>query len=170
MTTCTVCNTPIVRGRGAVASDILFFSEFPGKEETNKGLAMVGRAGRVLDDELARAGFSQNRIYITNLWQHKPTYGGSKALHDACYDHFKILAEKLLPAYKYVMLMGSELAVAFLDGGIMSYSGLKVDGGRMPPGPVYYAMPNPAMAFHSGVGEIRLALNKFRERIGAETK
>ncbi len=74
---CTRCRlskgrTQVVPGDGPCDSKIFFVGEAPGKDEDLKGRPFVGRAGRVLDDAIERAGVRRNQVFVGNLVKCRP--------------------------------------------------------------------------------------------------
>ena len=63
----------MVPGNGPCDSRIFFIGEAPGKDEDLQGQPFVGRAGKVLDDAISRAGSSRDRVFVGNLVKCKPT-------------------------------------------------------------------------------------------------
>lgn len=68
---CRNC-TNIVVGKGNETADILFVGEAPGRNEDEQGLPFVGRAGKNLDEMLARVGLSLEDVYIVNILKCRP--------------------------------------------------------------------------------------------------
>ena len=68
---CKNCKN-IVIGKGNPEADILFVGEAPGRNEDEQGLPFVGRAGKNLDELLAKVGLSLNDIYIANILKCRP--------------------------------------------------------------------------------------------------
>jgi uracil-DNA glycosylase len=64
--------TNIVIGKGNLKASILFVGEAPGKNEDEQGLPFVGRAGKNLDELLAKVGLSLGDIYIANILKCRP--------------------------------------------------------------------------------------------------
>lgn len=62
----------IVIGKGNTSADIMFIGEAPGKNEDEQGLPFVGKAGKNLDDMLAKVGLSLNEVYIANILKCRP--------------------------------------------------------------------------------------------------
>ncbi len=74
---CTKCRlskkrTQVVPGVGPCSSRVVFIGEGPGKDEDIRGEPFVGRAGKVLDEALERAGVDRSRVFITNLVKCRP--------------------------------------------------------------------------------------------------
>src|SRR3989338_5025262 len=68
---CRNCKN-IVIGKGNGNADIMFVGEAPGKNEDEQGLPFVGKAGKNLDDMLAKVGLSLNDVYIANILKCRP--------------------------------------------------------------------------------------------------
>lgn len=157
---CPVCNNPkCVPPSGNKNSPILIIGEFPGREETQKGKPMVGKMGDVLRYELGLLGVDLNRMRICNLWQHEPNG------NEDCLKHgFEtVIAEA--KGKQAILLLGSESVKAFCNENVSKVCGLEVKSPYLS-APIIMACVNPAVAFHSSIGELRLALKKFSIKIG----
>ena len=156
---CPVCNnTKCVPPSGNTRSPILVVAEFPGKEEVNKGKPMVGRMGDVLRYEFGLLGVDLNRMRICNLWQHIPN--GNE-------DCLKLGFETVIreaQGKQAILLLGSESVKAFCNENVSKVCGLEVKSAYFS-APIVMACVNPAVAFHSSIGELRLALSKFSKKI-----
>lgn len=74
---CALCGlsntrTQVVPGVGPLPAPLVFVGEAPGRDEDLKGRPFVGRAGKILDEALSRAGVSRDQVYITNLVKCRP--------------------------------------------------------------------------------------------------
>ena len=155
-TTCPVCGSTLVEPYGD--SDILLVGEFPGDKEMQRGVAFVGEAGAILSYELNRVGIDLWACRVTNLWQH---YQNKEI---GCFEYgLKSLTMEM--AGRKVLLMGSELANYFLGEKVSKLYGLEVQSPLFPRS-IQFAMvaPNPAIALHQPVGELRLSLQKFARK------
>lgn len=68
---CTRCplsqtRTNVVFGEGNPAAPLVLVGEGPGENEDATGRPFVGRAGKLLDDVLRRAGMTREHVYICN--------------------------------------------------------------------------------------------------------
>jgi DNA polymerase len=87
---CTACGlykraTQTVFGEGPARASLMLVGEQPGHEEDLAGRPVVGPAGRLLDQALARAALDRRRIYITNVVKHfkwKAAPGGKRRIHE----------------------------------------------------------------------------------------
>tara|TARA_Y100000590_G_scaffold441436_1_gene568146 strand:- start:3255 stop:3974 length:720 start_codon:yes stop_codon:yes gene_type:complete len=57
---------------GNIESKLMIIGEAPGKEEDEKGLPFVGKAGQLLDKMLKAISIARNDIYITNVIPWRP--------------------------------------------------------------------------------------------------
>lgn len=73
-TRCRLCSTRVnaVPGDGSPNAKIMLIGEAPGSNEDAQGKPFVGRAGRLLNEMLAKAGLRREDIYITNVVKCKP--------------------------------------------------------------------------------------------------
>ena len=62
----------VVFGEGNVSASILFIGEAPGATEDASGKPFCGRAGKILDQLLLKAGMSREDIYIANILKCRP--------------------------------------------------------------------------------------------------
>lgn len=74
---CSLCRlkstrTQVVPGAGPRDARLVLIGEAPGRDEDLAGAPFVGRAGKILDDALARSGVDRKRVYITNLVKCRP--------------------------------------------------------------------------------------------------
>ena len=58
--------TQAVFGEGPSGAPIMLVGEQPGDQEDRTGAPFVGPAGGILDEALAAAGISRERVYVTN--------------------------------------------------------------------------------------------------------
>lgn len=63
----------LVFGEGARRARILLVGEAPGEQETIQGRPFVGKAGKNLDEFLAKTGFDRSALYVTNTVKFRPT-------------------------------------------------------------------------------------------------
>lgn len=156
-TKCKHCHRLLVEPGGPEDSPILLAGEFPGYYEIASGVPFVGPAGDILKQELVNLSIDWRELRITNLWGHE------KIKDEKEFNwHLGRLAEEM-EGRKAIMLMGSDIVQALVPGeNVMDVAGLKVKSPFAPDSAeLVMAMPNPAIAMHGGIGEIRLALTKF---------
>lgn len=161
---------------------MLLIGEYPGWEEIKQGVPWIGQAGKVLDQELERAGLPRDGCRVTNLWLHapppKPKFVEPKttaakerrlALVRAYEPEFRFHLDQVhkeLRGRRAVLLMGSDVTEALLGVSVNSVAGcfVKLKGVE-----VAVAMMNPAIVFRPGpegkLGETRLAIRRFVEAV-----
>lgn len=165
MLKCPVCkkssDSGIVEPYGPVGH-ILVAGEFPGVEEINRGIPFVGSTGKILAEELGRAGISIESCRLTNLWLHLflPYMTEEEGHIDW---HLSNLLDEIAQA-NYILLMGSELSKMFLKESITNVNGLMMPSPLFPSDTVATFSVNPASVAWGVVGEFRLAVEKFAER------
>ena len=152
---CPICGiNDCVPPSGYKNSRILIVGEMPGEEEIKKGRPMIGKMGDVLRSELGRLGIDLNRSRICNLWQHKPNG------NEDCYKHgFEVVIQEA-KGKKAILLLGSDAVKAFTGESVSKVCGLNLHSDYLSASTII-ACVNPAIAFHSSIGELRLALKKF---------
>lgn len=155
---CPYCGVDLVRAAGSKSSDVLIISEFPGDEEIQQGIPMVGPMGRVLRSELAYLGLDLRTFRRTNLWMHIPNS------QEECYKMGIEAAIKEAKGKRVILLLGSDVVKYFVGKNVSDVTGLRVKSDKLS-APIIIAAPNPAIVFHGTVGEIRFALKKFRDAV-----
>ena len=186
---CPVCkHYLLVPADGPENAKVLIVGEYPGREEIETGHPWVGQAGKVLDQELERAGLNRDYIRVTNLWLHKApvaprvtppktksaleTWHKLKKAYAAEFSFHYTQMLKELKAREAVLLMGSDVTMALLGVTVTSVAGCFVKSDIIPSSTkVVVAMMNPAIVFRSGpegtLGETRLAIQRFAGAVHA---
>jgi DNA polymerase len=59
-------------GEGDPDADLMFIGEGPGAEEDRQGRPFVGRAGQLLDKQIAAMGLAREQAYIANIAKVRP--------------------------------------------------------------------------------------------------
>lgn len=161
---CPSCATLICPPVGS--SDLLIVGEFPGREEMLQGRPFASNqnfmtAGRILRKELERVGVSLQQFRICNLWLHEPNK------EEGCYQagYNNVLDES--KGKKAILLVGSDTVETFTGYKVSDVMGLQVDSSVLS-APIIYASPNPALAEHRGLGEVRNAIEKFVHKLEEE--
>ncbi|MCK4912771.1 MAG: uracil-DNA glycosylase [Candidatus Omnitrophica bacterium] len=62
----------VVFGEGSIYSSLLLIGEAPGANEDEAGKPFCGRAGKILDELLAKAGMKRDDVYIANILKCRP--------------------------------------------------------------------------------------------------
>ena len=151
---CPICGADMVLPYGPESSDTLLVGEYPGIHELRRGVPFVGEAGEILDREMARVGIHIWQCRLTNLWLHVKNDNP-----DCLAEGVKSLTKEM--SGRKVLLMGSELALFFLNDKIMHWSGLKAKSPLFPSTQFVMMSVNPALCLHQPAGEFKLAVDKF---------
>ena len=71
---CDLCRRRhnIVLPAGSPDSKVVFVGEAPGENEDLQGRPFIGRAGKILEEAMAEAGFTRDDIIITNTVKCRP--------------------------------------------------------------------------------------------------
>jgi uracil-DNA glycosylase family 4 len=116
---CRLCDlsvgrTRAVPGAGPSPAEIMLIGEAPGKEEDLTGMPFMGRAGKLLDRALAKAGLYRSEVFITSTIKCRPPKNRKpkKREIDACKPYLDSQIEILHP--KVVCLMGNTATLAVL--------------------------------------------------------
>jgi uracil-DNA glycosylase family 4 len=116
---CQLCDlaqtrTLAVPGEGPCPSKIMLIGEAPGKYEDESGRPFVGRAGKLLDEALIKAGFERKEVFITSVVKCRPPKNRKpkRCEIDACNPYLRAQMEMLNP--KVVFLMGNVAAQTVL--------------------------------------------------------
>jgi uracil-DNA glycosylase family 4 len=157
---CPVCAEEAIRPIGNVSSKLLIVGEFPGDSEMKFGKPFVGAAGKVLKHELSLLGLDLLQFRVTNLWLHPPTK------NEDCFNfgYSQVLEE--VKGKKAILLVGSEVVSTFTEYNVSDVCGLRMDKkDHMFSCNLVMCMVNTAIVFHSGIGEVRLAMQKFYKEL-----
>jgi len=111
-------------GDGPVSCDLMIVGEAPGEREENLRRPFQGKAGKLLDSCLKKAGINRSDVYITNVVHCRPpdnrtpTREEIKACRKYLEDEFRVVKPK------YVLLLGNvALQGALGRSGITKYRG-----------------------------------------------
>ena len=113
---CSLCEyrNKIVFSDGCENAPIMFIGEAPGKNDNEKGVPFVGRAGQLFRRYLTESGFKEKDFYLTNTVKcypqdnRKPT----KQEKNACFNFLNLQIDLINP--KYIVLMGSVALESFI--------------------------------------------------------
>ena len=125
---CKLCPLSFTRnhavpGSGPSKAEIMLIGEAPGREEDLKGLPFTGRAGRVLDEALEKAGLSRSDLFITSVVKCRPPNNRNPRREEIelCLPYLKDQMEAINP--RIICLMGNIAARAVL--GVVGVSALR---------------------------------------------
>ncbi len=117
---CTKCPLHLTRNNvvisdGSINADIMLIGEAPGADEDKTGIPFVGRAGKLLNEFLAKAGIKrENDLYIANTVKCRPP-GNRKPTKEekiACGDNLKKQINMVKP--KVIILCGATAMESFI--------------------------------------------------------
>jgi hypothetical protein len=161
VSSCPVCDTPLIKQSGSISSEILIIGNYPSPKELErlhpkdrKDIEpFIGWTGKYFRQELAKAGLDYYQCRAITLWRHKQNK------EDKC---LNFMIEQVISEAKdkkLILLCGADIVNTFLDYKVSETCGLWVDckffSGKVMP------MFNPAQMLHGGIGEIKLCLKKF---------
>ena len=132
---CGLCRgrTRTVFGEGDPEAEVMFVGEGPGQQEDLQGRPFVGRAGELLDRQIAAMGFERGQVYIANVVKCRPpnnrvpTPDEAEACGDYLARQIEIIRPKAIvtlggPAAK--RLLGTTQGVTRLRGTWARYTGV----------------------------------------------
>lgn len=105
----------VVFSDGFEKAPIMFIGEAPGKNEDEKGIPFIGRAGRLLRKFLSEVGIGQNDFYIANTIKCRPPKNRkpTQIEKNACRCFLDKQIELVNP--KIVVLVGSTALESFVS-------------------------------------------------------
>ena len=117
---CTLCDLYqgrilAVPGEGPSHPEIMLVGEAPGNEEDHTGRPFIGRAGKLLNLALNRAGLSREEVYITSVIKCRPPKNRKPKVKEirCCLPYLLLQMELIKP--RLVCLMGNVAIQAVLD-------------------------------------------------------
>lgn len=121
-----------VLGRGNLRARIMLVGEAPGREEDLQGKPFVGAAGRLLGEDLRRAGISEEEVYIANVLKCRPPDNRDPSPEEieACLpfldEQIRIINPELictLGKFATQTLLDTRQSIVRLRGKLLSYQG-----------------------------------------------
>lgn len=117
---CTKCplhctRTNVVISDGSVSADIMLIGEAPGADEDKTGIPFVGRAGKLLNEFLIKAGLDRKKdLYIANTVKCRPPENRKPTKEEkiACEDNLKKQIDMVKP--KVIILCGVTAMESFI--------------------------------------------------------
>ena len=98
---CALCEgrTRTVFGEGDPDAALMFIGEGPGQQEDETGRPFVGRAGEMLDKQIAAIGLRREEVYIANVVKCRPpnNRAPTPAEADACWGYLRRQIEIIRP-------------------------------------------------------------------------
>jgi uracil-DNA glycosylase len=134
-----------VPGEGPANAEIMFIGEGPGFHENEQGRPFVGAAGKFLEELLAGAGLSRDKVWIGNVVKCRPPGNRDPQPEElqACGDYLDRQIELINP--KVIVTLGRYSMARYFSGAKISaiHGQAKQVGGRL-----IVAMFHPAAALH----------------------
>lgn len=130
----------VVFGDGDPHARVMIIGEAPGKNEDLQGLPFVGAAGKYLDDLLAIAGLSRNKVFIANILKCRPPNNRDPRVEEieACTPFLREQTRSINP--EYIITLGN-FATKFIlktEVGITRLHGSVQQAGRFKVFPMYH--------------------------------
>jgi uracil-DNA glycosylase family 4 len=114
---CVLCQsrTNTVFGEGDPNARVMFIGEGPGQTEDELGRPFVGRAGELLDKQIAAMGLSREQVYIANIVKCRPPQNRTPAPDEvqACFDYLVRQIEIVQP--EVIVTLGGPAIKALID-------------------------------------------------------
>ena len=114
---CEIANSRLnaVPGQGNPQARLMFVGEAPGADEDQKGLAFIGRAGKLLTDIIIAMGLSREEVFIGNILKCRPPGNRDPKLDeiDNCWPYLKQQLEIIQP--EVIVALGAHAARTLLD-------------------------------------------------------
>jgi DNA polymerase len=136
-TRCRLCETRTntVFGEGDANARVVFVGEGPGENEDLKGRPFVGRAGELLDRQIAAMGFRRDQVFICNIVKCRPPDNRQPAPDEAatCMPYLQRQLEIICPdvivtlglsAARY--MLDTKLSMTKLRGNWHTWRGIKL--------------------------------------------
>jgi uracil-DNA glycosylase len=127
--------TNLVFGEGSPAADLMFVGEAPGREEDERGLPFVGRAGQLLTKIIEAMGLRREDVYICNVIKCRPPNNRNPEADevDACRpfleEQIRLVSPKVivtLGTFAAQALLGSDEPIGKLRGRWQTARGVRV--------------------------------------------
>ncbi len=100
---------------GSLDAKLMLIGEAPGKDEDDKGLPFVGRAGQLLNKMLEAIKLNRQEVYITNVVNWRPQNNRTPT-DDEILEFLPFLQQQIdIVNPKYIFLLGSVAAKAILS-------------------------------------------------------
>lgn len=116
-TKCALCHTrtQTVFGEGDPDARLMFVGEGPGQTEDETGRPFVGRAGELLDKQIAAMGLKREQVFIANIVKCRPPENRTPAPDEVaqCFGYLVRQIEIIRPAV--IVTLGGPATKAMLD-------------------------------------------------------
>lgn len=139
---CQLCEgrSTVVFGQGNQSADIIFIGEGPGADEDRKGLAFVGKAGKLLTQMIHSIGLNRESVYICNIVKCRPPGNRNPSVEEitACMPFLLKQIEFIKP--KVIVSLGNVATKSLIPDakGIMKMRGNLVEFNGIPLLPTFH--------------------------------
>jgi len=114
---CEIANSRlnVVPGQGNPKARLMFVGEAPGADEDQKGVAFIGRAGKLLTDIITAMGLTREEVFIGNILKCRPPGNRDPKLDeiDNCWPYLKRQLEIIQP--EVIVALGAHAARTLLN-------------------------------------------------------
>lgn len=158
--------TTCLWGEGDENAEVMIIGEAPGREEDNSGRPFVGQSGKLIREELRKAGFKS--VYITNVAKCRPPDNRTPTVKEAkaCRGYLDEEIKRVKP--KYVVALGALASKTVLKKSkITEVHGQIIEFPNFKGVPVYH--PAYALRDPSKLPAIQYDLARLRREIDGET-
>lgn len=148
-TKCPLCEgrTQTVFGEGDPNAQLMFIGEGPGKREDELGRPFVGRAGELLDKQIAAMKLTREQVFIANIVKCRPPGNRTPSPDEiqACSDYLCSQIRTVQP--RVIVTLGAAATKSLLQtregitrirGTWHEYLGLTPDGPTIPAMPTFH--------------------------------
>ncbi|MBL7214446.1 MAG: uracil-DNA glycosylase [Phycisphaerae bacterium] len=104
-----------VPGQGNPKARLMFVGEAPGADEDQKGIAFIGRAGKLLTDIIIAMGLTREEVFIGNVIKCRPPGNRDPKLDEIhnCWPYLKRQLEMIQP--EVIVALGAHAARTLLN-------------------------------------------------------
>lgn len=115
---CDLCDTSqrvCTYGAGPIPCEVMIIGEAPGMKEAETGLPFQGKAGKILEQIMAKNNVDRRYVYITNAVKCRPPKNRTPKKKEivACNKYLMEEIEEVNP--KFILVLGNTAAKAVLD-------------------------------------------------------
>ncbi len=130
----------VVFGEGNPRARLMLIGEGPGAEEDRLGRPFVGRAGHLLDDILASAGFKREEVFIANIVKCRPPANRAPSREEAETCLKWLRQQYLLISPSIILILGNTALKHLVDprAAITAYRGQWIHRGRVMMMPTFH--------------------------------
>jgi hypothetical protein len=163
MSLCPACSEEGISPRGTKSSKYLIVFNKPYNTAAIRSWKDKVTGLDVLRKEFQKVGLDLNDFRMAHLWLHEPTDNLN------CYEAGKSIVLDEAKGKQAIILVGSEPCEEFTGMSASDVYGLQVDSVVLS-APTVFVIPKPESVFvqGSGIGELRLSIQKFGKLVNNE--